>query len=193
MRRPRTRDSLYASGSCGRSDLPFPRGIEREHAAVAREVRDLHLPAARVDDRPRRDEHHRRLALAVDLVEDADAVALDVALLVGVAGARLLARRARRSGSTSHPSIQSRSSAWPVVDSPRALDDDPDVERHDERDESLERHGDASSRCGSRSSVSTARHSAFTRASRSRRSGVVPGERLQLEPDLLVGRVLATR
>src|SRR5688572_29296103 len=46
---------------------------------------------ARVDDRPRRQEQDRRLAGSVDLVEDAHAVTLDVALLVRVAGARLLA------------------------------------------------------------------------------------------------------
>jgi hypothetical protein len=44
-----------------------------------------------VHDRPRRQQDDRPLALAVDLVEDLDAVALDVALGVGVAGARLLA------------------------------------------------------------------------------------------------------
>ena len=64
--------------------------VEGDHAEVAREVRDLHLPEPRVDDRPGRQQQDRRLARAVDLVEDADAVALDVALVVGVAGARLL-------------------------------------------------------------------------------------------------------
>ena len=43
----------------------------------------------------------RRLAVAVDLVEDAHAVALDEALLVGIAGARLLARAARVHGRSS--------------------------------------------------------------------------------------------
>jgi hypothetical protein len=46
---------------------------------------------ARVDDRPGGQQEHGRVAPAVDLVEDADAVALDVALLVGIAGTRLLA------------------------------------------------------------------------------------------------------
>ena len=60
--------------------LAVPTRIEDDHAMVPREVRDLHLPAARVDDRPRRHEQHRLLALAVDLVEGPDAVALDIAL-----------------------------------------------------------------------------------------------------------------
>ena len=63
---------------------------------MAGEVRDLRLPVARVDDRPGRQQQDRRLALAVDLVEDAHAVALDEALLVGVAGARLLMGARRR-------------------------------------------------------------------------------------------------
>src|SRR4051812_3007655 len=42
-------------------------------------------------DRPRRQQQHRRLAVAVDLVEDPHAVTLDVALLVRGAGTRLLA------------------------------------------------------------------------------------------------------
>src|SRR5205814_6981096 len=66
--------------------------VERDDAAVAREVVDLRLPAARVDDRPGREQQHRRLPGAVDLVEDAHAVALDEALGVGVARASLLAR-----------------------------------------------------------------------------------------------------
>ena len=66
---------------------PVAAAVEQQHAAVAREVRDLHLPVARVDDRPRREQQHGRLAGAVDLVVAADAVALDVARLVRLAGA----------------------------------------------------------------------------------------------------------
>src|SRR6266568_4157475 len=66
--------------------------VERYRAKVPCEVRDLHLPAPRVHDCPRWDEDHRRLLVAVDLVEDADAVPLDVALGVWIASACLLAR-----------------------------------------------------------------------------------------------------
>ena len=59
--------------------------VEREHPAMPRQVGDLHLPVARVDDRPRRHEQDGRLPRAVDLVVDPHAVALDVAGLVRVA------------------------------------------------------------------------------------------------------------
>jgi hypothetical protein len=68
-----------------------PARIEDDGAEVAREVRNLPLPEARVRDRRGRIEEKRRRPVAVGLPEDADAVALDEALLVGVAGARLLA------------------------------------------------------------------------------------------------------
>ena len=51
-----------------RRRLPRPVGaavaapVERDHAAVAREVGDLHLPVPRVDERPGRQEQDRRLA-----------------------------------------------------------------------------------------------------------------------------------
>ncbi len=61
--------------------------VEGDDAEMTCEVGDLRLPVARVDDRPGREQQQRRVAVAVDLVEDAHAVALDVALLVGVAGA----------------------------------------------------------------------------------------------------------
>ena len=67
-----------APGS-GPVGLAVAAPVEGHHAAVAREVGDLRLPVARVDDRPGRQEQDGRLALAVDLVEDPDAVALDVA------------------------------------------------------------------------------------------------------------------
>ena len=97
--------SMTASASAANSHLGVRVGpvrpvgpavaapVERHDAAVPGEVRDLHLPDARMDDRPRRQEQHGRLAVAVALPEDADAVALDVALLVRVAGAGLLASR----------------------------------------------------------------------------------------------------
>jgi hypothetical protein len=58
---------------------------------MPREVRDLHLPDPRMHEGPRRQEQDRRLALSVNLVEDAHSVALDAVLRVGVAGAGLLA------------------------------------------------------------------------------------------------------
>ena len=93
--------------------------VEREDAAVPREVRDLHLPVARVDDRPRRQKEDRPLPGAVDLVVEPHAVALDVAGLVRVARPRLFRRRrgqldGHRVLLSSQPSIQSRSSRCPV-------------------------------------------------------------------------------
>ena len=82
---------------------------------MAGEVGDLQLPVARVDDRPRREEEHCRLALPVDLVEDAHAVALDVALVVRVTGPGLLGAVPRRvTSAPSQPSIQSSSSRCPL-------------------------------------------------------------------------------
>ena len=43
-----------------------------------------------MDDFPGRHKQNRRLASAVDLVKDLDAIALDVTVLIRVAGARLL-------------------------------------------------------------------------------------------------------
>src|SRR6185312_5514497 len=93
--------------------------VECHDAAVPGEVGNLHLPVARVDDRPGRHQQDGRLALAVDLVVAADAVALDEALLVRVPGPRLLGRyRAcdrdrHRVLSSSQASIQSSSSRCP--------------------------------------------------------------------------------
>ena len=53
--------------------------VERDDPAVAREVRDLHLPVPRVDERPGRQQEDGRLARAVDLVVELHAVAFDVA------------------------------------------------------------------------------------------------------------------
>jgi len=90
---------------------------EGDDARVTRGVRDLRLPAARVDDRPARQEEDRRLAAPVDLVEDPDPVALDVAFVVGVARPRLLVDGRPRepeshsaSFRTSQTSIQASSS-----------------------------------------------------------------------------------
>ena len=44
--------------------------VHRQHPEVAREVGDLHLPVARVDQRPGRQQEDGLLALAVDLVEE---------------------------------------------------------------------------------------------------------------------------
>ncbi len=84
---------------------PVAARIEGHDPSEPGEIRDLWLPEARVDDLPGRDEHDRGLALAVDLVRDPDAVALDEARLVRVPGAGLLRppcvggrRRLRRGG-----------------------------------------------------------------------------------------------
>ncbi len=66
--------------------------VEDDHAVVAGEVGDLHLPHPRVHQRPGRAEQDRRLAAAVDLVEDAHAVALDVTLIVRIQRSGLLVR-----------------------------------------------------------------------------------------------------
>ena len=60
----------------------------------------------------------------------------------------------------------------PGLDPGEPLEHDPLVERVHERDQRLERHVELElSRTGANASVSTARHSACTRASRSRSSG----------------------
>ena len=83
--------------------------VHHQHPEVAREVGDLHLPVARVEQRPGRQQEDRLLALAVDLVEQPLPVALDEAFAVRVARAALLAvaaddrpvpRRHRRDGSS---------------------------------------------------------------------------------------------
>src|SRR5680860_1182204 len=71
---------------------PVSASVEGQHPVVAREVGDLGLPVPRVDDRPGGQEKHGALALAVQLVEEPHAVALDVAVLVRVARAGLLDR-----------------------------------------------------------------------------------------------------
>ena len=102
-RRAANSSGCRPSAPAGRSERPLPRPSNVTHAAVAGEVWDLRLPEARVDDRPGRHQEDRRLAVPVDLVEHAHAVALDVPLFVGVAGtvcsgagAECLARRAAR-------------------------------------------------------------------------------------------------
>ena len=84
--------------------------VERDHAGVAGQVRELHLPHARVHDRPRRQQHDRAVAVAVALPVEADAVALDVAGLVRIGGALHA-----RSRSASQLSVHSISPACPVV------------------------------------------------------------------------------
>ena len=109
-------------GLCGTIRLAVAAPVEGDHATMPGQVRDLHLPVAGMDNRPGGEEEHRGLALAVDLVEDPHAVALDEALLVRIAGPRLLARlcgylfRCRHdlSFASIHPSIHSRRAAWPV-------------------------------------------------------------------------------
>ena len=79
------------AASSGRSERPLPRGSNvttrkwRERYGIcAFQRRECEIGHGR-------EEQERRRRVAVDLVEDAHAVALDEALLVGVAGAGLLA------------------------------------------------------------------------------------------------------
>jgi hypothetical protein len=64
--------------------------IHDEHAEVTRQVGDLHLPVARVHDRPGRQQEDRLLPLAIDLIEQTLSLPLDESFRVGVAGAALL-------------------------------------------------------------------------------------------------------
>ena len=73
--------------------------VHRQHPEVAGEVSDLHLPMARVDQRPGRQQEDGLLALAVDLVEELHAVALGEAFGVWVEGAALFSVAADRSPS----------------------------------------------------------------------------------------------
>ena len=94
---------------------PVPATVERHDAEMARQIVDLRLPVARVDDRPRRHQQDRRLAGAVGLPPDSHAVALDVAGVVGQACGRLGRGPAHR-GDPSHtgcPSTKRRPTAWP--------------------------------------------------------------------------------
>src|SRR5208337_3565510 len=67
--------------------------IEHDHAVVPCEPGDLCLPHARVDDGPGRHEQDGLVAPSVDLVEEANAVAIRIALVRGVAGSALLRSR----------------------------------------------------------------------------------------------------
>ncbi len=171
--------------------------VEREHAAVPREVGDLHLPVTRVDDRPGRQEQDRRLARAVDLVEDPHAVALDVAGLVRVAGPRLLVG-GRGASSTviafsarASASIQSSSSRCPTSMPREPLEHDPLVERVHERDQRLERQLEPELLAdGSEGLAEDGAPLGVHPCERLVQLGPVPGECLQLEPDLLVRQVL---
>ena len=163
--------------------------VEADDAEVTREVRDLRLPDARVDERPGRQEEQGLLALAVGLPEHAHAVALDEALLVRVAGAGLLSslrallgtavvtscgpsspratlasarssRAARRGPRRSPPGARARSPGRRSSSSRRAP-----------RPGTRPRRGRTPRAARSNASRSTPRHSALTRAIRGRSSG----------------------
>ena len=76
--------------------------VERDHPAVPRQVGDLHLPAARVNNRPGRQQQNRRIAGAVHLVVDPHPAALHEALGAGVARPGLLRARPRQRGCGRH-------------------------------------------------------------------------------------------
>ena len=95
-RPPRTRASSTPRHPCGRSERPFPRASKvrtrqcRAKYGICifqwREWTSAHVGMSKTVGSP----------VAIDLVEDPDAVALDVALFVGVPRARLLAHRLDR-------------------------------------------------------------------------------------------------
>ena len=90
-------------------------GVEGDHPGVPGQVRDLALPEPGVDDLPGRREQDGRLPLPVPLPEHPHAVALDVPLLVGIAGAGLLGRRQQR-GHLALPPSDSTNSRMQQVD-----------------------------------------------------------------------------
>src|SRR5215211_905462 len=115
-----------------------------------------------MDDRPGRQQQDGPLARAVDLVEDADSVALDVVRLVRIAGARLL--RGRRQ-LDSHWSIHASRASWPVSIPPSRSTITPRLKVITSETSAPSGIGIPSSRCGSaNASVKTPRHSAFTTA-----------------------------
>ena len=143
---------------------PVAEAVHRQHPEVAREVGDLHLPVARVDQRPGREQEDGLLALAVDLVEEPLAVALDEALGVGVAGAALLAVAADRSAArlrcdrelpaivlhrlpcsseASQPSIAAQQLGVTAVEAEQALEQQALVELHHQRRPGLRREAGA--------------------------------------------------
>ena len=81
---------------------PAAASVERDHPAMAREIRNLELPEAGVGDRPRRKQQRGRVALAVHLVEHPDPVAVDIPRLVRVASAGLLGRNGGRCRGPAH-------------------------------------------------------------------------------------------
>ena len=139
---------------------------------------------------------HRRLARAVDLVEEADAATLDVALLVGVAGSVC-------SRAVDHPSLTviatsaraTRRSSRGAPGAParfrQPVEHDPLVERVDERDQRLER--DVEPELGADGRKGLAQDGTPLRVYPHEplaELGPVPGQGLQLEPDLLVRTIL---
>src|SRR5690242_2827683 len=87
--------------------------VERDDPVMACEVGNLHLPAPRVHDRPRRQEQNRCLAVAIHLVEDLDAVPFDESICVRVACPALFRAHLPASRATSQSSTQRSSSRWP--------------------------------------------------------------------------------
>jgi hypothetical protein len=63
--------------------LAVAAAVEGDAAEALAEIRQLRLVDPRMDDRPGRQEHHRFRAVAVDLVVDLDAVAIDKTAFAG--------------------------------------------------------------------------------------------------------------
>ena len=114
--------------------------VEGDHTAVPREVGNLHLPVPRVHERPGRQQKHGRLARSRRPRRRR-----------GRRRARRSPRRpgsapgsARASVAVSSTAIRrsTREARRARSRCRRALDDDPDVEGHHERDERVQRHVD---------------------------------------------------
>src|SRR2546427_2456032 len=140
-----------------------------------------------MNDRPGREEDDRRITIAVDLVVDAHAVPLDIALLIGIARTALLALRLLpgrgddahrllllelRSHWRSHFSVQSRSSRWPAVipDARSRIRPSLNVMTN-ATSASGGMSSPSRSRTGAKASRRTARHSLLMCATRDRSSG----------------------
>lgn len=85
--------------------LSVAEPVKGHDAEVPGEVGDLALPVPGMEQRPRRKQQDRRIALTVELVEQPLTIADDVSLLIGIAGARLFRAafaRLRRHHPVSH-------------------------------------------------------------------------------------------
>jgi hypothetical protein len=83
------------------------QAIHRQHPEMARKIRDLHLPMARMDQRPRRNQKNGLVAVAIDLVEQPLTVPIDEPLRIRITSPALLPPGARRK-----PGVRPASEIW---------------------------------------------------------------------------------